>query len=363
VRKGSLRRRFVLGAVASALLAFAIFAVASFVLVITEEQDEPVAGAAAPGESPTDEAIELVLQSMGIALPIGVVAALLMAALVGRRATRPIAEAIAAAQEMTAHDLTRRLPLPAEDGEVRDLVAALNELFARLQEGFGALSRFAADASHELRNPLAVVATELEVALRHPRTPAQWQASASTALTEVQRLSALVDGLLSLARAGVEPPGSRRRLELGALIDEVVAQHQAAAAARTIELVGPETLVVAEVDGNPSTLATAIGNLISNAIRYATTRVVVEIECTPALVIVLIDDDGSGMGADPTALLAPVLRSSGPEAERTGSGLGLAIARRVAEAHGGRLRSERAPLGGARLALELPRGAAAAIAE
>ncbi|HWU86193.1 MAG TPA: ATP-binding protein, partial [Kofleriaceae bacterium] len=272
-------------------------------------------------------------------------------------------DAIRAARETTAHDLGRRLPVPERDDELRDLVIALNELFGRLDDGFGALARFAADASHELRTPLAIMATELEVALRHPRRVDEWEATGRASLEELRRLSALVEGLLTLARAGADAPASRTPVPLVECVDAVVAQSSAAAEHAGVSLVGPADEVRDRVDGNPVMLETAIRNLVENAIAAVGRggQVRVGLEAAPAEVVVVVDDDGPGLGGDAEALFAPFRRgASGADGQTRGigAGLGLAIARRVAIAHNGRLAAGSSPLGGARFTLAVPRARA-----
>ena len=158
-RARGLRRRFLFGALASAAISLVVFGVVVFTLMSLDEHDDAEAG-----DDAVAEAGELVSESMLLAAPVGVLAAIITAVALARRTTRPLELAIEAARATSVADLSRRLPVPAEDGELRELALAQNALFARLDEGFGALARFAADASHELRTPLAVMAAELEIA-------------------------------------------------------------------------------------------------------------------------------------------------------------------------------------------------------
>ncbi len=348
MRIRGLRRRFLLGALGSAALALVVFGGIVFALLTFDERDEGAGGAEAVAE-----AAELVAESMLLAAPVAVVVAVVTAAALTRRTTRPLEQAIEAARQSSAHDLSRRLPVPVEDGELRDLALAQNALFARLDEGFGVLARFAADASHELRTPLTVMATELEVALRRPPDTVDWPALIAGTLADTRRLAAIIDGLLALARAGVDEPGARRRVAILDLIDGVVAQLGAAAEARGVTLVGPTGEFAALVDGNPATLDTAIRNLVENAVRHATARVEVALAVEGGRVRIWFDDDGPGLGDHPERMFQPLIR--GPGADRgVGAGLGLAIARRVIEAHCGTLDAARAEAGGARLILTLP---------
>lgn len=346
---GGLRQRFLLGALASAAISLVVFGGIVFALAASDPADEDHGD----GDAPVAEAGELVIESMGFAAPIGAIAAIVTAALLARRTTRPLDVAIEAARQTSAHDLSRRLAVPSEPGELRELALAQNALFARLDDGFAALAGFAADASHELRTPLAVMAAELEVALRRPAGEVDWPTLAAGTLADTRRLAAVVDGLLALARAGADAPGTRQPAVLVDLIDGVVAQLAASAEVRGVVLAGPTDAVSAIVDANPATLDTAIRNLIANAIRHARARVEVGLVLAAdgRTVAVLIDDDGPGLGEQPESLFAPLVRGPG---HSTGTGLGLAIARRIAEAHDGTLVAEIAPAGGARLILRLP---------
>ncbi|MDX2086859.1 MAG: ATP-binding protein [Kofleriaceae bacterium] len=351
--RSSIRRRFVGGAVVATVLALLLFAVGAFAFVWIDDVDIMMDD----GDTFREEAAELVFMAMAIATPFALAAAVFVAVRVSRRIARPLEDAVSAARETTAHDLRRQLPVPPRDDEVRDLVVALNELFVRLDTGFGALARFAADASHELRTPLAVLATELEVALRHPRTQAEWEAVGRIGLEELRRLSAIVEGLLTLARAGSDAPIARTRLRILDCIDPVIAQLASAADTAGIALTGPAESE-AIIDGNPVMLETAVRNLVENALQSGARRIAVGVESDAAMATIVIDDDGPGLGANAEALFEPFRRGAAARADAAprgpGVGLGLAIARRIATSHGGELTATASPLGGARFRLALP---------
>ena len=356
----SIRNRFVVSSLASTLLGLVLFAAGSFAVVWLGDADADIRA----GDSFRGEAAEMIFGAMAVAAPLALGAALLTAAVLSRRSARSLERAIAAARETTAHDLRRNLPVPARDDELRELVIALNELFVRLDDGFGELARFAADASHELRTPLTVMATELEVALRHPRPIDEWEATGRASLDELRRMSAVVEGLLALARVGADAPASHAAVPLTECVDAVVAQLADAAERAEVSLAGPIDEAADCVDGNPVLLETAIRNLVENAIaaaaRHGSVRVSVDASA-PDDVVVRVDDDGPGLGANPEALFAPFLRGTHGRADaaahKTGVGLGLAIARRIARAHGGQLDAGASPLGGARFTLTIPRTA------
>ena len=155
--RGSIRRQFLVGAIASTVIALALFAIGSFAIVLFDDAEADMR----EGDSFNSEVAELFLGAMAIAAPLAIAAAWITASVLSKRSARPLEAAIHAARETTAVDLKRSLPVPERDDELRDLVVALNELFVRLDDGFCALARIAADASHELRTPHAVTATEL----------------------------------------------------------------------------------------------------------------------------------------------------------------------------------------------------------
>lgn len=354
----SFRRRFLVVSLMSSVLAIVLFAGASLAIVLLDDE-EPDSG---EGDSFRGEAIELILGAMAVAAPVALGTAGLGAVLLSRRSARPLEDAIRAARDTTAHDLRRTLAVPDRDDELRDLVMALNELFLRLDEGFGALARFAADASHELRTPLAIMATELEVALRHRRTTDEWESTGRAALHELQRLAALVDGLLTLARAGADAPTSRVMTPIGEPVDAVLSQLADTAERAEVALQGPLEEVNVLVSCNPVMLETAVRNLVENAIAAAPRagHVHVGIDVEVGHVTIAIDDDGPGVGGDPEPLFVPFKRGDARSDGRMrapGVGLGLAIARRIVESHGGTLTASSSVLGGARFSIKVPRRA------
>lgn len=352
----SIRRQFLVVSLVSCVIAIVLFAAASLTMLVIDDDDEEIR----QDTSFRHEALELIGGSMAIAAPVAFAAASIGAMLLSRRSARPIEDAIQAARQTTAQDLRRTLPLPERNDELRDLVVALNELFARLDDGFGALARFAADASHELRTPVAIMATELEVALRHPRSVDEWEATGRNALLELQRLGSLVEGLLTLARADADAPAARVSTAVGERVDAVLAQLADTADRAGVTLQGPADEVRARVSCNPVMLETAVRNLVENAIQAVRRggHVRVGVEADSKDIEITVDDDGPGVGDDPEPLFAPFRRGAArPDTQlrSRGVGLGLAIARRIVTSHGGTVTAAASPLGGARFTTRLPR--------
>ena len=345
-----------LAAVTSSIVTTVMFALAAVAFIYIDDVDMVMDD----GDSFRDEALELVGEATLVVAPVVLLAAFVASTVMARRAARPIEDAIKGARETSAHNLGRSLPVPAHEGELRDLVVSLNDLFVRLGDGFGALASFTSDASHELRTPLAVMAAELEVALRHPRSVSEWETTARATLDELRRMSALVDGLLAFARAGADSPAERTDVDIVECIDLVIAQLAATAETRGVRLAGPSGNVTGRVNANPMLLEVAIRNLVSNAIAATKVggTVAVGVEADAPTLTVTVDDDGPGLGPTPEALFVPFRRGAPSKADSVvrgaGVGLGLAIARRVAVAHGGTLAPDVSASGGARLRLSLP---------
>src|ERR1044071_2631838 len=179
----SLRGRVALWMFIATSMSLAIFAIAAYVAIRVEESIE---------RSDPDVAAEAsrrqVLTPLAIAAPLGLALSTIGALWLSRRALAPVDRTIKAAREITVDNLDRRIDLPERDDELRALVVALNDLLDRVERGHRALAMFTADASHELRTPIAAIASELEVALRRPRSPDEWAQSARTALAELHRL-------------------------------------------------------------------------------------------------------------------------------------------------------------------------------
>jgi len=364
-RAESLAARLGLWIGLATLVSLAAFGAVAYVVVRLEEAHELATGAP---EDPAADARNEVLLALAVAAPVGLALAIGSARWLTARALAPVTHAVQVAAEITAERLDRRLPLPERHDELRTLVVALNGLLARLERAYETLSLFAADASHELRTPLAVVRSELEVALRRPRTVPEWEAAARTSLDELGRLGRLVDALLRLARADAVRPGAGPPVDLAPLVEEVLAQHAQRAAEASVRLTGPPLAsdAAAPVAGDREALASALSNVVGNAIRYTARGTAVTVSLATGsgdTAAVVVDDAGPGLDpAELESIFRPFARGTAGRAagagagasDASGLGLGLAIARRIVERHGGTLTAGSGPGGGARFMLTLP---------
>jgi len=289
-----------------------------------------------------DETLSTLLTSFAV----GGALALLLASAIGyalaTAALGPMEAMRRRASELSLADDQDRLPLPAARDEVRRLGETLNEMLDRLRRSFERERRFVADASHELRTPVAVVKTELEGALRAGGHRAEVREALTAAVEECDHIAQLAEDLLILARAGDgRLPVSAERFEARRLLEGVATRFsdRAAARGRTIELESPEGLFL-HVDS--LRLRQALGNLLDNALRHGEGPIALRVRPVGAWIELDVSDGGTGFtpafaerAFERFARDAEGRTRDAEAAARGGAGLGLSIVRAIAEAHGG----------------------------
>jgi signal transduction histidine kinase len=339
-------------------------------------------GAGAVGDAATESAQRLVdTQSVALSqryvgwLLVAVLAASLLAGwvLLGR-ALRPLARMSSAAAAVSRTDLSRRIGLTGRDDEFGRLADRLDAMLDRLEDAFRAQRRLMEDASHELRNPLAVIRSHTEAVLLAPdTTPAERREAAVTIERSAGRMTRLVDDLLAAARHDPGQPGSAR-VDATRLVQETAAEHRTIAAARgvrvAVRLPGVDGTGTAglTVDGDADALRRALANLVDNALRFAPRGSTVTMAAGRAAdwCWLAVADAGPGIpaGAD-DRVFERRWRVEQPLPDRagtgeSGSGLGLAIVRQIARAHRGAVRVHGGTGGGAVFVLWLPAASTAA---
>ncbi|WP_371625957.1 ATP-binding protein [Streptomyces sp. NBC_01116] len=298
------------------------------------------------------EAVNTVRGAMLTGLPLLLVVVAGVTWLVTRRALRPVEGIRREMAAITAsEDLARRVPEPDSRDEIAALARTTNETLTVLEASVERQRRFVADASHELRSPIASLRTQLEVAEAHPEL-----LDLPGAVADTVRLQVLAADLLLLARLDAgEKPGSAT-VELGALVREEVSQRTGDRVAVDVE--APEGGAF-EVSGSRGQLSRVIGNLLDNAQRHAEGSVAVSVAADGRGVRVEVRDDGAGVPEDERERIFErfVRLDDARSRDDGGAGLGLAIARDVASRHGGTLTVHAAAEGGAAFRLWLPRSA------
>ena len=294
---------------------------------------------------PWDERTEL-LEDMAEAL---VWPALVMLALLAifcwfviRRQLQPLDRTAGRIASKSPDDL-EAVPLDHEPRELQPVVRAFNGVLARLGQALRAERRFTADAAHELRTPLAALRMRIQLMQRQQghlpsEVPATSLVTLQSLRDEVDRCTALVESLLVLARLDPESPGSlaTETVDLGALLNRLQQNHTEAAGLRGITLTFEAA--TPSLSAHPALLASALRNLIDNALRYcpAGSQVQLRTEAAGNRVRISVLDDGPGVSpADQARLSERFFRVLG--SGETGSGLGLSIVARIAALHGATL--------------------------
>jgi signal transduction histidine kinase len=274
---------------------------------------------------------------------------------VAGRVVRPVGKMAGVAREIEATDLSRRIRLGGPPDEMRDLADTFDAMLDRLDQGVRTQRRFVEDASHELRNPLAVIRTTLDVALSAPDDAEAMRNAADVARRTADRMSTTVDELMALARTSVQPE-RQGPVDLAEVVAEVAQEYEAEATTRGVRLsrLAPAGLVV---DGDRTALKRAQANLVSNALRVAPTGSVIHCRAGRAggWLWFGVRDVGRGIAPEDQALVfRRAWRDGAPTTEGDGHGLGLALVRQIAEAHGGTVSVASVPGHGASFVVWLP---------
>lgn len=333
--------------------------------VVLDEESEELLVVAEDGEVDGREVVVLVGRSLDEATePTEAVRSLLwvggplLAAMVAvttwfvvGRALAPVGRIRREVEHITFSEMHRRVHVPAARDEIARLAETMNGMLARLDAGQERQRRFVADASHELRSPLASLRQHAEVALAHGDR-VQVGDLAEVMQAESVRMQRLVDDLLLLARSD---EGSLTTTRRPVDVDDLVFGEARRLRDAGVVQVDTSRVGAGRVRGDGAALRRVIANLADNAARHATHRVAFILETRRDEVIVHVDDDGSGIPVDERQRVLDrfVRLDEGRARDTGGAGLGLAIAAEVVTAHGGTLTVEESPMGGARLTVRL----------
>lgn len=293
---------------------------------------------------------------------VGALAAILLGlggiALIVHPALRPLRDISDTAHRVAAGDLSARIPpAPRAPRELLDLSVDLNRAYAALEAGFARERRFTSDAAHELRNPIAVILSETQLALRRDHEPAEYRETLQACEYTAQEMRSIVESLLQLARLeGDSTPAGRVPLDLAALARKAADTLRPAAEAKNTTLSVPDA--PCPVSGNPDQLLRLILNLASNAIDYSPAGATVRIACSRTLAAAVLSVSDNGPGIDPADLphlFDRFYRASRSRTRDSGHvGIGLALCKAIAEAHGGTISVSSPPGGGATFTATFP---------
>jgi heavy metal sensor kinase len=292
-------------------------------------------------------------------LPFGVAAAGLGGYAMARGALAPVNRMAERARSITAARLNDRLPVDNPRDELGRLAQVFNQTLERLEESFDQMQRFTADVSHELRTPLTAIRTVGEVALREPRSPEAYRGIIGSMLEEVDRLTCLVERLLTLSRAGSAPAQLRiERIDLRELADEV-AGHLSVLAEENGQSLVVQHAGTAYCEGDRLMLRQAVINLVDNAIKYspADSEIQIRVAATGSQASLDVSDNGPGIAPERGARIFDRFYRAANGVNRVGVGLGLSISKWAVEANRGELSWEDKAGGGSIFRITLPTAA------
>jgi heavy metal sensor kinase len=310
-----------------------------------------------------ETALRHIVSTFGLILLLGIPFAAALAIVGGYflagRVLAPVGAMADKAQRITAESLAERLPVVNPRDEFGRLGTVFNDMLSRVQNSFESLRRFTADASHELRTPLTAMRSVGEVALQTERDPARYRDVIGSMLEEVDRLTGLVDNLLTLTRADAGKIAVDKAVgDLREVAQSTANQLRLLAEEKQQSLaLEPGGAIMASFD--PRILRLALANLIHNAIKYTPTGGSVRLRVQARSngdAIVEVDDNGPGIPASHRERVFERFYriDSGRASDAGGAGLGLAIARWAVEANGGRMELENALPSGSVFRIVLP---------
>ena len=276
------------------------------------------------------------------------------------RAMKPVHALVRSTRDISERSLSRRIAVPSAQDELRELAETINAMLARLESAFTRITRFTADASHELRTPITVIRTTAEVILERERSEAECKEMVGLILSESESTSTLIEQLLTLARSDADTGQlTQEELDLRTVVEELEAGSKMLADARGVHwaVERPEQPIV--VLGDRPYLRRLLLILIENACRYTEAGGSVRLRLRAQEKEAVIEVSDTGIGIPPDELLSIFDRfyrgSNARFFEAEGTGLGLPIAQWIAAAHGGTLRAQSTLGSGTTMSVRIPR--------
>jgi len=291
------------------------------------------------------------------AIPAMLVLSALCGYFLGRRVLQPVDQITGTLHSISIGNLSRRLPVSGAGDELQRLAETCNQMLERLQDAVNRINRFTADASHELRSPVALIRAVAEYALRNPEIDIESKEAFSEILAESVEAGLLLEDMLTLARAdaGHGTPVTEP-LELAELVEDIGARLRPLAEAKKQSVI-VRTSGPAWITGERVSVRRLLSILLDNAIKYtpAEGRIQMELTTAKSRAVVAVTDNGIGI---PESLLPRIFdrfaRADPSRGEVSGTGLGLAIAKWIAGVHGATLTAESREQQGSTFRVEFP---------
>jgi len=302
-----------------------------------------------------EAAVIAVLCGFGLLVLIGGYAA---GVIIAKRGLLPLTRMTAVVAEIAANDLTLRVGPQAHADELGLLAATFDRMLDRLQAAFERQRQFTADASHDLRAPLSTLRAEVDLALRHERTNAQYRQALEEIAIDADHLDRLIDALLAAARSD-SGDIELRPLDLGTIAAAAVAEIAPLAQAKSVAI-EPDISSGASILGDADLLGRALLATLHNALKYTPSGRSIHISVTAVADVACLRVRDEGPGFSPAALVHALDRFWRDDSARgrSGSGLGLAIALAIVQRCGGDLAIDNCAAGGAQVTMTFPQRSA-----
>ncbi len=298
-----------------------------------------------------DDTTAAVITVLAIGLPLLVVIVAAVTWWAVGRTLRPVRRITRTMADITASDLHRRVPVPETRDEIGELAVTVNETLARLDSSVEQQRRFVADASHEMRGPLAALRADLEISVTHPERTT-WHDVARDTLSDVERLQHLTEDLLLLARLDSNRQRPHQQVDLA----EIAADAAGGIRRNDVDVtvLGADSSAI--VDGDPEQLHRMMRNLVHNAEDHAAHRITITLAKQAATVQLQVADDGPGVPAEVRDIVFErfVRVDTARTRDTGGTGLGLAIVADVVASHHGSITVTDSDPHGATFTVELP---------
>jgi len=276
-----------------------------------------------------------------------------------RRALAPVDQVTREARSISAQNLSSRLVVPRTGDELQRLSETLNGMLERLEQAFRRITQFTADASHELRTPVALMRTRAEIALRRSRSEEEYRETLRQILEDLRRTSSLIENLMLLARAdsGAEAL-ERTRIDMVEKVGEACLEARALAETKQISLRAELPESPLWIEGDANSLRRLFLILLDNAVKYTPPqgRITVSLSASNGCALAEVRDTGIGIAAaDLPHIFERFFRADRARSRETGgAGLGLSIGKWIAEAHGGTISALSKPGEGSAFQVRIP---------
>jgi heavy metal sensor kinase len=318
----------------------------------------------ARSEAPLRQELRDLTLFLALGLPFGVAAAGVGGYALARGALTPLQRMAERARSINAARLNDRLPVENPHDELGTLASVFNDTLARLEGSFQQMKQFTADVSHQLRTPLTAIRTVGEVGLREGRSPDKYRRIIGSMLEEADRLTCLIDRLLTLSRTSGAPVHlCNETVDLRSLADDV-ASHLSVLAEENGQSIVVDHVGSPWCEGDRLMLRQALINLVDNAIKYspADTEILVRVADSRTGPTLEVSDRGPGIAPERRALIFERCYRVSPESDSRGAGLGLSISKWAVEAHHGHLSWEHRTGGGSTFRITMPGAASEPLA-